>query len=158
MKRAQIEEARRHAAELHDEEEQAKLALLPPNENDFSVTAHLMRKHLERMNESLAETAKHARNAVLIQRLVVVPKLNTMDVLNELRLATHFTKELGEETDKTGNSIPSFRQWKFSKKTPTAMAFAFAKLHHRRQSARQRNCSIRMSVWCGSAGLTHTSR
>jgi hypothetical protein len=123
MKRAQIEEARRHAAELHDEEEQAKLALLPPNENDFSVTAHLMRKHLERMNESLAETAKHARNAVLIQRLVVVPKLNTMDVLNELRLATHFTKELGEETDKTGNSIPSFRQWKFSKKTPTAMAF-----------------------------------
>ena len=74
MKRAQIEEARRRAAELKDEEEKAKLALLPPDENDFSVAAHLMRKQMERMREPLGDTAKHARNAVLLQRLVVVPR------------------------------------------------------------------------------------
>ena len=56
MKRAQIEEARRKAALLKEEEEKAKMALVPPDEKDFSVAAHLMRKHMERMNESLNET------------------------------------------------------------------------------------------------------
>ena len=51
MKRAQIEEARRRAKELLEEEERQKLEWKPPDENDFSVHAHLLRKKLKAMHE-----------------------------------------------------------------------------------------------------------
>lgn len=124
MKRAQIEEARRAAERLREEERRMEEERKGPMANDFSVSAHLFRKHAQMMSAPLNETASHARNAVFIQHVTLVPKLKLGALLDELKHATHFTKALSLEVERNGgNAFISFKQWKYFTKPSNASQF-----------------------------------
>ena len=124
MKRAQIEEARRAAERLREEERRREEEQKAPMANDFSVSAHLFRKHVQMMRAPLNETASHARNAVFIQHVTLVPKLKLGALLDELKHATHFTKQLSLEVERNGgNAYISFKQWKYFTKPSNTSQF-----------------------------------
>ena len=118
MKRAQIEEARRRAKELLEEEERQKLEWKPPDENDFSVHAHLLRKKLKAMHEPLGETAKHANFIVREEKLVIWPKLKHKLVIQELIDAT-----IVHDGTRPKMSFRHFKSWLLEKKPTNSFMF-----------------------------------
>ena len=118
MKRAQIEEARRRAKELLEEEERQKLEWKPPDEKDFSVHAHLLRKKLKAMHEPLGETARHANFIIREEKLVIWPKLKHKMVIQELIDAT-----IVHDGTRPKMSFRHFKSWLLEKKPTNSFMF-----------------------------------
>eukprot|EP00943_MAST-04B_sp_MAST-4B-sp1_P003852 g3852.t1 len=118
MKRAQIEEARKRAQELLDEERQRQLEWEPPSEKDFTVHAHLLRKKLKTMAEPLGETARHANFIVTQEKLVIIPKLKHKLVMQEIKNAT--IVHTGAESKM---SFKHYKTWTLQRKPTDSLMF-----------------------------------